>query len=376
MLNTLKNIKFNLEDRVYKNERQIRYSLVTKILHELEWDIWNPSEVFYDYPVRNCHDTNNKHRCSVDIALFINHLKNPIAYIQTTEIGALIKNLADYEKQMSDLNRYETAEISILTDGIIWKIYFSQDSGHFASNIAADFNLLKDDMNYIVSIFNEVINKKKRCNEAKQAILRDQSIIDDINQVRAEAEDIAPSMMLSPQEAARRYLITQHNKEYSLETINEYWDKKIDTSESLKNEYQNDRIEQKQTNSVNEISMHDLDIGEELDLYKFTPTYKSIRRAHIFGEWKKIKVWTDIFVIICTELLKRFPDTDLNGFLSDQRPKNNMRFQKMSNGQYLYTNHSAKYCILHSLDLLKKYNLEGNLKIYSNHVCERPRQLT
>jgi len=373
MLNTLNNIKINLEDGVYKNERQIRYSLVTKILHELDWDIWNPTEVFYYYPVKNCHDTNNKDRCSVDIALFINHLKNPIAYIQTTEIGALIKNLADYEKQMSDLNRYETAEISILTDGIIWKIYFSQDSGHFASNIAADFNLLKDDMNYIVSIFNEVINKKKRCNDAIQALLRDKAIIDDINQVRADAEDIAPSMMLSPQEAARRYLITRHNKEYPLDIITEYWDKKIDISEPLKNEYQEDKIKQVQSNSVNEISMHDQNIGKELDLYKFDPTYKKVMRAQIFGEWIDVRNWKAIFITICKELLNRFPDTDLDGLLLPEKPKITKYILKMPNGLYLNTNHNAKTILQYSLRVLKNHNLEGNLKIYANHISDKAR---
>ena len=51
----LKDIRSKLHNELYKNEEHVRTSIVVRILNSLGWNIWNPAEVFYEYPVKSFH---------------------------------------------------------------------------------------------------------------------------------------------------------------------------------------------------------------------------------------------------------------------------------------------------------------------------------
>ena len=50
MRDTLIDIRRRIETGEYLNEEQVRLSIVCRILKTLEWDIWNPKEVYPEYP--------------------------------------------------------------------------------------------------------------------------------------------------------------------------------------------------------------------------------------------------------------------------------------------------------------------------------------
>ena len=66
MKDVVTDILRKLSDGVYKNEEHVRLSLVSRILQELGWDLWNPNEVNSEFPVIPQED-----KTRVDLALFL-----------------------------------------------------------------------------------------------------------------------------------------------------------------------------------------------------------------------------------------------------------------------------------------------------------------
>ena len=66
MREILEDIVKKLTNGAYKNEEHVRLSLVSRILQELDWDLWNPNEVNSEFPV-----VPNEDQSRVDLALFL-----------------------------------------------------------------------------------------------------------------------------------------------------------------------------------------------------------------------------------------------------------------------------------------------------------------
>ncbi len=153
MIDTLNDIKTKLINREYQNEEHIRFSLVGRIINSLEWNIWNPKEVFTEYiPVPN------EDKTKVDIALFINHYNPPSVFIEVKSLGKIDVKLA--ELQLRDYNRNNTSEFSIITDGQIWRFYYSQTGGEFSDKCFKIINFIEDDIETIKNIFLQFLSKK------------------------------------------------------------------------------------------------------------------------------------------------------------------------------------------------------------------------
>lgn len=53
MRTTFEDIKGKLDNSLYKNEEQIRFSLVARVLEKLDWKIWDPQEVATEFSPNN-----------------------------------------------------------------------------------------------------------------------------------------------------------------------------------------------------------------------------------------------------------------------------------------------------------------------------------
>lgn len=159
----LKEIRQYIENNFYKNEENVRFSLVSRILQELDWDIWNPKEVATEFQV-----VPNEDSTRVDIALFDNP-HTPTVYIETKAIGKLDMDLAKYEIQLRDYNRNNTAPFSIITDGQKWRFYYSQTGGEFSQKCFRDIDLLNDDIDSVeLTLFAFLSKEELRSGRAKK----------------------------------------------------------------------------------------------------------------------------------------------------------------------------------------------------------------
>jgi len=148
-------IREYIKNNYFKNEENVRLSLVSRILLELGWNIWNPKEVATEFPVLPNEDSTR-----VDIALFDNS-PTPSVFIETKALGKLEIELAKYEVQLRDYNRNNTAPFSIITDGREWRFYYSQTGGEFSQKCFKVLDILKDDIDDIELSFYAFLSKEE-----------------------------------------------------------------------------------------------------------------------------------------------------------------------------------------------------------------------
>jgi len=150
----LEEIRKYIDSGYFKNEENIRFSLVARILQKLGWDIWNPKEVATEFPVLPNEDSTR-----VDIALFDN-IPSPSVFIETKALGKLNTELEKYEVQLRDYNRNNTSTLSIITDGREWRFYYSQTGGEFSQKCFKVLDLLNDDVGDIELSFYTFLSKE------------------------------------------------------------------------------------------------------------------------------------------------------------------------------------------------------------------------
>lgn len=160
---TIDDICSKLSEGIYFNEEHVRVCIVLRVLSDLGWDIWNPSEVNTEFkPVRYEDATR------VDVALFCNSI-SPAVFIEVKAVGRIGNELPRIEQQLRDYNRNNTAEFSIITDGQKWFLYYSQTGGEFSQKRFKDFDLLEEETEDAARFLQLFLSKEKVSNgEAKQ----------------------------------------------------------------------------------------------------------------------------------------------------------------------------------------------------------------
>ena len=139
----------------FLNEENVRFSLVSRILRELGWNIWNPKEVATEF-----NTVPNEDKSRVDIALFDNS-PTPSVFIEIKGMGKLEFDLAKHEVQLRDYNRNHTAPFSVITDGQLWRFYYSQTGGEFSQKCFKIIDLLKDELDDIELSFYAFLSKEE-----------------------------------------------------------------------------------------------------------------------------------------------------------------------------------------------------------------------
>ena len=126
----------------YKNEEHVRLSLVCRVLEHLGWDIWNPRELFPEFAAMPQEDASR-----VDVALFMPpQLLRPAVFIEVKTVGKLVSTIQSAELQLRNYNRNNQADISVLTDGQIWRFYLSSASGEFSDKCFEKLDLCASDV--------------------------------------------------------------------------------------------------------------------------------------------------------------------------------------------------------------------------------------
>jgi len=153
MKDTLADIREKLLAGLYKNEEQVRLNLVARVLLELDWNVWDPREVYPEYFVAR-----NEDKTKVDIALFANQF-SPSVFIEIKAVGGIEGRLQETERQLRNYNRDNTALFSVITDGQEWRLYYSQTSGEFDKKLFKVINIKDDDLDVAASLLTNFLSK-------------------------------------------------------------------------------------------------------------------------------------------------------------------------------------------------------------------------
>lgn len=161
MHDILLDIQQRLRRKEYKNEEHVRLSLVARLVQELGWDVWNPTEVYTEFKATKKEDNTR-----VDVALFTRDFEDTAIFIECKGVGAFATDLAAVERQLRDYNRDHTALFTIITDGRHWRFYFSFTSGEFKDKLFCKFDLQQDGLDEIAGYLDTFLRRDNITNHS------------------------------------------------------------------------------------------------------------------------------------------------------------------------------------------------------------------
>lgn len=137
MLATLTAIRQHLRDHDYPHAEQVRLALVTRLVQQLGWDIWNPREVRTDLAPRR-----PANGAPLALTLVAPDTGATTICIACVDAGGLAQPLAAVEDH---LRGHPRALFTVLTDGQRWRFYYSLLAGPHANQLFCGIDLLSDE---------------------------------------------------------------------------------------------------------------------------------------------------------------------------------------------------------------------------------------
>lgn len=228
MKEAIQKIRKLLKANAYTDEQHVRFSLVGLVCQRLGWDIWDPREFHTEYRVEKLQGASGR----VDVALFLpdRYPKAAQVFMEIKAPGKLIPALVECETQLHEYHGYHNIAIGILTDGIIWRFYVPSIGGYFHETLFAERNIERDDIDDLVTFFNEILH---RDNFRKKAQNRAEQIYDElrkiklVQKVKPDAINVARLTGESHYGVAQSILNHKEGKDMDVEEIKYLWDKNI-----------------------------------------------------------------------------------------------------------------------------------------------------
>jgi hypothetical protein len=180
-------------------------------------------------------------------------------------------------------------------------------------------------------------------------MLEEMKLVNMIANVKDEAQSIAKKMGDSSYEVAQKLLKNKYGRMISLEEIEKFWERKVFTLPDQPDD------EEPEKNIK----------GKLIDLDSFDPTGKKPKMVFIIDKWHDVTSWRKMYILVCEELIKRHPDTNLGGH-TEVKPiwKKGSEF-RLINGKYINVCKSASSHLELSKKVLKllNYDVQESLKI-------------
>jgi len=153
MRETLEDIRSKIRSQAYRNAAQVRGALVTRVLHALGWDIWDPREVCAGFMSASCDE-----QSCADFALLLSG-GVPAAYvIVETQAGPRV-DLRRPEVRLEHCNRGRTVDLSVITDGRTWRLYYSRAEEGIPSQCFRTFDMADDGLDGVESALVSFLSK-------------------------------------------------------------------------------------------------------------------------------------------------------------------------------------------------------------------------
>ncbi len=336
LADTITEVKSHIQRGAYTNEENVRLSLIARICQELGWDIWNPDEFFTEYPIKL-----PKKQGSVDVALFHTrfHDRTPDVFIEAKAMGKLEGQIIASEEQLQEYNYYNSAAITILTDGRQWRFYLSSAPGTFKQRLFCKFDLLEDETAYIAELLQRILAKERFHKDAinvAQSMLSDLKKAQEIDRAKQKAKDIADEYPeLNLYQRVQKVLAERGHK-LDLDEIKRLWSPTVSVVEP-----EDEEPKVKKAKS-----------GRKPSKSKYA--FKSPKRVFVIDKWFEVKTWRDVKVAVLNYIFEKNPDLDLKVKVHDKKnivdrsPEGYYNPGQLNNGYYTSLNLSADDAIRHS----------------------------
>jgi len=295
----IEDLRAKLESGSFEKEEHVRIGIVARICQVLGWDVWNPLEFYTELPIKM-----KNREGSVDVALFHINLKDrtPDVFFELKAVGKLKGNIESSEEQLQEYNYYNTASITVLTDGITWRFYLSSATGTFSQKLFCSFNLLEDDVEYIAKIFQDILSKDRFARDAVNSaarMLSDLKLSREVERAKREANQRSDEHPELNKYQIVQLILRERGHEFSTEEVQRLWDYKS----PIKPENSPETVENPPASGTSSEWV----IGPLDDDY----TYRKINRIYVIDQWYPVKYWWEAKKVIYSRFLSELRNSSL-----------------------------------------------------------------
>ena len=159
-------IRNRLKSNQYpSNEQAIRIGIVDRILLNLGWRMYDPLEVYPEYPIEGGG--------RVDYAL-CHPPSEPRVFIEAKKRGTLERTDERPEEQLFGYDSRVRVPIAVLTDGEIWHLFYPTGRGTWADRKVKEFCLTAEDSEESVKCLEKYLSREAvQTGRAEKALQQD-----------------------------------------------------------------------------------------------------------------------------------------------------------------------------------------------------------
>ncbi|MFC1607604.1 hypothetical protein ACFL47_06490 [Candidatus Latescibacterota bacterium] len=162
---TIKDIQTKLDSGSYSDIEHVRFSIVTRLLGDLGWDIWNPSEV--DNGVRIVEG-----EIEASCAIFAGAATPAVLLVPVPPDG-LAQDDGDFVAKVTGFSGDKDALIAIQTDGRVWNLYYFNPAETFSGTCFKTLDLIEETPDKIETVFTTYLSKEALTNGSAHRDARD-----------------------------------------------------------------------------------------------------------------------------------------------------------------------------------------------------------
>ncbi|NLK50117.1 MAG: hypothetical protein GX294_05660 [Candidatus Cloacimonetes bacterium] len=305
MKEIIRDLRTKLDGGFFEKEEHVRIAIVARICMALGWDIWNPQEFYTEYPIRM-----KGRDGSVDVALFHSDLKDrtPDVFIEIKAVGKLKGNIESSEDQLQEYNFYNTASITVLTDGKVWRFYLSSATGTFAQKLFCTINIMENDEDFIQTVFQNILSKSRYALDAvnyAKKMHSDLRLSKDIERAKREANQRIDENPALNMYQLVQLILRERGREFGIEEIKRLWGYKSGVKEEISSQKEDSPAPDKFV--IKETPEPQITIGGINDSY----TYRNITRIFIVDEWHEVRYWWEAKKVVYERFYDELKNADL-----------------------------------------------------------------
>ena len=150
-------IRDGIARNAYPNETAVRTQIVQRILHELGWNVFDPDQVYNEYPLKLGRTSRR-----IDLALCVKDRKpRCIVELKSTDYDLKEIGRSDGDRQLFEYAFHAGAPLALLTNGVNWRLYSTHSAGTYAERLVRTLDIEAEPLDEVAAALDRSISPSR-----------------------------------------------------------------------------------------------------------------------------------------------------------------------------------------------------------------------
>jgi hypothetical protein len=147
-------IRDGIARNAYPNETAVRTQIVQRILHELGWNVFDPDQVYNEYPLKLGRTSRR-----IDLALCVKDRKpRCIVELKSTDYDLKEIGRSDGDRQLFEYAFHAGAPLALLTNGVNWRLYSTHSAGTYAERLVRTLDIEAEPLDEVAAALDRYLS--------------------------------------------------------------------------------------------------------------------------------------------------------------------------------------------------------------------------